>query len=165
MRARTTRGLAALLIATSGLVLGVANPAQAWEGPGYDVKVVHVSSRATDQVNWNQVLWTCSGTPGVVCSLSETRSATRTISVDFNVTRAFVASKIGISSSTTQSIGVSCTSTLTSTKRTLRAYPRGTRITYRIEKKYYDGNGRYIGSDWSGTLTAFNPSGFHCVQS
>lgn len=158
------RGLAATLVAASGLVLGAANPAQAWEGPGHEVNVVHVSSRKSGHVG-SQILATCSGQAGMGCSITTTKAATRSISLDLGFSRSFVASKIGISSSSTQSIAVTCSATLTKTKKTLTARPSGTLITYKLEKKYYDNRGRYIGSSWSGNLTAFNPIGASCSLS
>ena len=89
-------------------------------GPRHEVNVVHVSSRKSGHVG-SQILATCSGQASMGCSITTTKAATRSISLDLGFSRSFVASKIGISSSSTQPIAVTCSATLTKTKKTLTA--------------------------------------------
>lgn len=147
---RSMRRLLATLLSAVLLVAGstlVAPSASAWTT--YDVKVI---SRATNIVNMNDMIAQCSGTPGTVCKINRSVSATRTISLSLGASRSVVAGELNISSAESRTVGVSCSATITSNRPVLRAYPLGTQIFYKITKNQ---NGK---KTTSGTLMAFVPN-------
>lgn len=146
-------GLRSLVTMASAIavVLGgvaVAAPASAWTT--YEVTEI---SRSTGQVNMNDMLASCSGTPGFVCRIERSLSATRRIDVTLGIGRGLVAGELNISSADTRTVGVSCSATITSNRPVLRAYPTGTQIFYKVTRNQ---NGT---KTTSGTLMAFEPSG------
>ncbi|MFD6179551.1 MULTISPECIES: hypothetical protein [unclassified Isoptericola] len=144
------RSFLAVLTVCAFLLSGVvaAQPASAWTS--YSVKV---TGRSTGIVNMNNMLAMCSGTPGTRCSIEKSVSATRTIGLSLGASRSFVAGELNVSKASTRTVSVSCSAKLTSTRRTLRAYPIGTQVFYKITKNV---NGK---KTTSGTLAAFVPSG------
>lgn len=107
---------------------------------------------------------TCSAGVGGTCTLSRTVSATRTINLSLNVSRAFVAGKLGWSSASSTSVTASCTSPkFTSSRQIYRGYVQGTRKTYTITRKIYI-DGKLSSTTTSGTLIGFNPTGVACVM-
>lgn len=124
-------------------------------GPIVDVYQVVNKTSTTGYVNYAQKLTYCqSGTAGVSCTISSTYSATRTIGVSLGWTRAGVAAGLSISSASSVSVSVACTSPPLAAGQKFVAYPIGTRYSYRI---YHYGT--YITPTYSGYLTAFNPNG------
>lgn len=115
-------------------------------------KVTEIS-RSGGMVNMNNMLAQCSGTPGFVCVIERSISATREISLSLGVSRGTVAGALNISSATTRTVAVSCKATITSNRPVLKAYPMGTQIFYKVTRNQ---NGD---KKTSGTLMAFVPDG------
>lgn len=144
-------GLRSLVTMASAIavVLGgvaVAAPASAWT----TYKVTEIS-RSTGLVNMNDMIASCSGTPGTVCRIERSVSAERRIDLTLGVSRGFVAGELNISSAKTRTVSVSCSATITSNRPELRAYPTGTQIFYKVTRNQ---NGT---KTTSGTKMAFVP--------
>lgn len=109
-------------------------------------------SRYDNITKYDQVLGECrASTPGVTCTIQRSSSSTRTIGIDLGVSRSFVAAKLGISSSSTTTVSVSCTSPPLSAGQVFRAHPVGTSIWYRVQRA------SWIGTQTSWWLNAFDP--------
>lgn len=101
----------------------------------YSVQYVTKSSRI---VNYSNELARCvAGSPGVSCVISRTVAATNNFGVDLGVTVPFVAGKLGVSSSSTTSVSVSCASPPLAAGRHFSAYPVGTQWGYRVLRSEY----------------------------
>ena len=92
-------------------------------------------------------------TSGQTCTISRTFDVTRSIGVSLGMTRAAVAASLSISSASSVSVGVSCTSPTMKVGQKYEAYPVGTRYTYKIKRW-----GTNQPATTSGTLSAFNPN-------
>jgi len=152
---RSRRTLVAMIavgmVSAIASVLGtVATAAPASAITTYKVTEI---SRSAGMVNMNNMLAQCSGTPGFVCVIERSLSATREISLSLGVSRGTVAGALNISSATTRTVAVSCKATITSSRPVLKAYPMGTQIFYKVTRTQ---NGA---KKTSGTLMAFVPSG------
>lgn len=140
----------ATMASAVAVVLGgvsVAAPASAWT----TYKVTEIS-RSTGRVNMNDMLASCSGTPGTVCRIERSVSAERRIDLALGVSRGFVAGELNISKASTRTVSVSCSATITSNRPVLRAYPLGTQIFYKVTRNQ---NGT---KTTSGTKMAFVPN-------
>ena len=103
-------GCAAVLTAATGIVVAAPAFAANYSSPYYYTNLVNKTS-TSNYVNRSNRLALCNvATSGTTCTISSGKTATRTIDLSFNATRAGVAGTLGISSSTTQTISVSCTS-------------------------------------------------------
>ena len=94
-------------------------------------------------------------TAGITCTISQSTNATRSISLSLGITRGTVASGLGISASSDVGTSVSCTSPALSAGQSFRAYPLGTRFSYKAQKKTIVGP--QTTTEVSGTLYAFDP--------
>lgn len=119
-------------------------------GPAYTVKT-------------STTYYTCDGNTGDVCTYSQSTAVTRTIQTDLTMTRAWVASKIGISSASTYSwtggINVKITS---ETKDLVKFHPAGNKYGYVIIRRYQKPGinpPQYTVVATSPTKYAFNPTG------
>jgi hypothetical protein len=124
-----------------------AAPAAAWTT--YEVTETH---RSHGVVNMNDMLASCSGTPGTTCTIRQSEQAERVISLSLGASRSVVAGELNISRATSRTVAVSCSATITSNRRVLRAYPTGTQIFYKITRNH---NGT---KTTSGTMMAFEPN-------
>lgn len=117
-------------------------------------------------VNKNQLLGKCTvGKGGGKCTVTVVSSSTRTVDVSLSISRETVAGKLGISSSKTVSNSVSCQSNNLKDGESWKAYPMGTRYSYRLEKLTMVLGQANI-KDTSGTLYAFDPrpSDIYCTK-
>jgi len=110
---------------------------------------------------------TCSAPVGDSCTISYSTDLTRTMDLSLGLTRGTVGGTLGISSSTTQGVSVSCNVTIQRSGQYGRAVPRGTTYKYIAIKQrafapYRDQDYREI--QRSGTLSAFNPTGLACLR-
>lgn len=162
------KSVAVTLSVVMALTLGSVSSASASDGnagrPGillwHHEELVNVSS-ISDITNYGQSLGGCvAGSPGITCSISVAKSATRSISLALSVTRGFVAGPLGISSEASVSVSVSCSSPPLAVGQSFSAYPRGNRYYYRIHVTQ-----NYAPTDQlSASLTAFSPNGrYYCV--
>lgn len=121
-----------------------------------------VDKTVTGNKKGNEVGRCVAGSSKMNCSISRGKSATRSIQVDFGLTRGKVAGQLGISSSHSVTVEVGCSRTIKK-GQALVAYSVGRQFRYRIEsgvasvvpsKKTY--------SKW---LSAFDPdkNGLYCV--
>ena len=155
---RSISRLAAVTALVAASILGGGVAANAAPPAGYIVQysVINKSTLSTNYTNLSNELARCNAaSAGITCSISKTTSASRSISLSLGITRAAVASGLGISADTSQSIGVSCTSPALQAGQSLRAYPVGTRYSYQVQKRTYIGASVTVEN--SGTLYAFNP--------
>lgn len=131
----------------------------------FEVSVVDksVTRGVTD---YGQALASC-GTPSrtVTCGISETKSATRTIGVSAGVSRGFVAGKLGISSSTTVSMRISCEGKPTSTHPYIKAYVVNDVWSYTVRTKKYDYFSGELVSTTNSKQWAYDPKGIYCGRS
>lgn len=97
------------------------------------------------------------GKSGVTCRIDITTSATRTVGLALGATRGWASGQLSISSAKTQSTAVSCTSPKLKKGQVFRAYPRGTRYSYTIQKWLVTTTGYVYVLGKSKTLYAFNP--------
>ncbi|GAA3637511.1 hypothetical protein GCM10022200_21060 [Microbacterium awajiense] len=152
---------AALGIAAGvGLVLGMTTPASALVD--YSYRVVN-ASKSTYYTNFGQVVGSCKAlTTGTTCTISKGKTATRTIGTSLGYTRSGVAASLNMSSASSVTISVSCTSPVLKAGQTFYAYPVGDRWSYRIKKDTiysYTNTGTIYKTttEYSNYLTAFNP--------
>lgn len=140
----------ATMASAVAVVLGgvaVAAPAAAWTT--YEVTEI---SRSSGIVNMNDMIASCSGTPGTVCRIQRSVTAERRIDLTLGVSRGVVAAELNISKASSRTVSVSCSATITSNRPELRAYPLGTQIFYKVTRNQ---NGTRTAS---GTKMAFVPS-------
>lgn len=123
----------------------------------YSTRVVRISKYG-NQVNFNNVLGKVYLPVGQTATISAGKSATRTIQVSLGYSRGGVAASLGISSSSTVTITVSCAVKVRAGRKYVAAFPVGDQIFYRIEEYWTDRDTRkqYVTKS-SGTLMAFNP--------
>ncbi|MFE7846695.1 hypothetical protein ACFUTX_16035 [Microbacterium sp. NPDC057407] len=115
--------------------------------------------------NMGQMIGSCKvGTKGSTCSISTGKTATRSVSLAYGMTRGAVTASLGIDAATSVSVGTSCSSPPLPAGRIYRAYPIGEKWQYKIQKITYVGIG-LSKTQKTGWLTAFNPSRTHiyCV--
>ncbi|MFD6179550.1 MULTISPECIES: hypothetical protein [unclassified Isoptericola] len=145
------------------MALLLVMPTTAASAQDYRFVVSVVNKSVTREVtSYGQVLATC-GTPSraVTCKINKTRSATRTIGVSSGVSTTFVAGKLGISSSKTVSIAISCSRKTTAKYPYLKAYVVNDVWSYTVRTKKYDAVGRLVKTENS-KQRAYNPVGVHC---
>lgn len=141
------------------LVAGIAVPASA--DSAVQTWVIN-KSKASSVINYSQTMATCRvGSNGSTCTISRGKSATRTITATLGMSRAGVASSLGISSASAVTVSTSCTSPKMRAGQTWSAYPVGDRWSYRIHKRTsrFSNQGRPLSetNEYSGYLSAFNP--------
>lgn len=120
-------------------------------------KVVDQTS-TSKYVDRSREIARCSvATAGLSCSINKTSSATRTIDLALGISRASVASTLGISESNTVSVSVTCSSGALKKGQSLVANSMGTRYKYKVSKMVAR-SGVILSSETSGWLYAFNPS-------
>lgn len=168
---RTGIGFRAL-VATVGAALVVpvliAQPAAAAVDPSapvwYEVDVIGVT-RTSNVVRYDQRIGTCgSGAFAMTCTVSASRSATRTIGTAFGISVAGVAATLGISSSSTVTIATTCSGTTRPpTYPYIGGYAEGTVLNYTVRQRTYN-YGRLAQTKTS-TQSAFNPTGIRCSLS
>lgn len=165
-----SRGIAAgmlgLLMAASAFV-PTAAAAQNTPSDVYRFEVSVVDKSVNRGVtSFGQVLATC-GTPSrtVACEISETRSATRTIGVSVGTSRTFVAGKLGISSSRTVSLRISCERRTTDAHPYLKAYVVNDIWSYTVRTKKYDYYTGKLVQTINSKQRAYDPKGVHCSLS
>ena len=155
----------AAIVLLSALPIGAAQSAQAIPGGAVTVyKVVSKSLLSSNYTNYSNELARCNAaTSGVTCSISQSVSATRTIGLDLGASRGVIATGLSISSASSTSISVTCNSPAMSAGQSFRAYPVGSRYSYKIQKRAVaPGSDTLLAT--SGTLYAFDPrtSGVTC---
>jgi hypothetical protein len=130
----------------------VIRSAQVWTS--YHV----VNHTKTSNVVGTQIIGDCTvARNGGTCTITSGKTATRTIQLAFNVTRSAVASSLQISSSTSATISVACTSPPMNAGESWRAKPKGTKHFYKVREQTW-AEDVVIASRTSAQLTAFNPS-------
>lgn len=90
---------------------------------------------------------------GITCTIATTTTATRTIGTALTMTTGWVASQLGISSSSGVSTTISC-SRLMAAGQSLVAFPMGTYYQYKIAKTVAP----LGGTTYSGPLQSFDPT-------
>lgn len=167
---RIAAGALGLLLVSSALApIAAAAPVTEGNAPNADYRyVVSVVDKSVTRgvTDYGQVLATC-GTPSrtVTCGINRTESATRTIGVSAGVSRGFVAGKLGISSSRTVSLAISCERKTTSTYPYLAAYVVNDVWSYTVRTKKYDYHTGKLVSTINSKQWAYNPKGIHCALS
>lgn len=139
-------------------VLAVASPANAAPGglPSTTTVVNKVAHK--NYINKSQVLGECrTVTAGQTCSFANATSSTRTVQVALGVSKGFVTGSLNISSATTVSVTVSCTSGVMKAGQRYRAWPIGTRYDYRIKRAWNSVLFPNKPAEYSKVLHAFNP--------
>jgi hypothetical protein len=119
--------------------------------------VVNISR--TYHVRGSQEIGRCgTATNGMTCSITRTRSATRTIQSSFGLTRGTVAAGLSITAATSVQVSVSCSHKINA-NQVLVGYPIGTKYRYRIQKhvRTFTGISTSIHNSYSRYLTAFSP--------
>lgn len=85
-----------------------------------------------------QILGRCLiGTRGGTCTISKGKTATRTIEIGGGVTRGMVAGSLGISTATSTTVEVGCTSPALDPGDYWTARPFGTKYVYDVRKSKY----------------------------
>ena len=128
-------------------------------GPEVSRAVVNLSRISTSYVNYAETIGTCHViSAGVTCQISQSSTSTRTVQLALGASRGFVTGKIGISSATSVSVQISCTSPPMQPGQVFRARPYGERYRYKIWRYQYGS------STTSGWLYTFNPyqNAFSC---
>ncbi|MEV0161884.1 hypothetical protein B0I32_121259 [Nonomuraea fuscirosea] len=154
------------------LVAGVcAAPAASADpiGPTYTyVYSLKVTSTHTAAVKRSPVLATCSPGKGGTCSISKSRSVTRSIDLGLGASRGFVAGQLGWSKSASVTVTAQCTSPpATKSSQVYRAYAQGIKKRYTITKKTYSHFSSKPKLEKIQTTggEAFNPKGVSCSLS
>ncbi|MFT0847391.1 hypothetical protein VR010_06505 [Actinomycetaceae bacterium L2_0104] len=93
---------------------------------------------------------------GTRCQISVGKQVTRSINVSLGATRGLVASQLGISSASSTTTTVSCTSPSLKAGQYFRGYAMGDRYKYQVVRKSKS-HGIVIKTDTSGWLYAFDP--------
>jgi hypothetical protein len=158
---------AAIAICSALCISLTALPAHAEGAPSRDAKTIPVvvydrhtvqnKVKTTNYTNKSQVLGDCMVVrAGSTCAIMKQSSASRSVGVALGASRSFVSSSLSISSGTSESVGIQCTSPPLPKNARFRAWPRGDRFTYKIKKERVV-SGAVATSSTSGTLTTFNP--------
>lgn len=160
-------------LAVLAFIGGAAVPAQAVDGAAGDATVgplqVEMASTAyidqmlnkrlisSNYINRGSLVGACTVTvSGGSCTIAQTTSVARSIQLDLGITRSWVAGKLGVSATSTQTTSVTCNSPVMRAGQTWKAWPRGTRYSYVLRRQTLH-SGQYISTKTSGTLYAFNP--------
>jgi len=111
-------------------------------------------SRQYNHIGYNKRITYCGvGSAGATCTLSLTTTVSRDIQLGMNLSRATVAASLSISSTTSRSVTVACTSPPMQPGQIWSAYPYGTRLTYRIVTR------TTASASYTNWLYAFDPTG------
>lgn len=152
--------------APAGMHLVNGDSAETMGAPFKTYKMKNKKKVSSNYVNKGQVLAKCQSSGGH-CAIDSTKSATRTIGLSLGASRKWAASQLSISSAKSTSLSITCTSPRLKKNQTWKAYPLGTRWSYKIQSQLY-GSDNY-GRSWpvgkpttSGTRYAFNPTGISC---
>ena len=88
-------------------------------------------------------------------------SATRTVQLALGASRDNISAQLSLSSATTQSVTVGCTSPAMTAGTVWTAWPRGNLWQHRINKRVHEkgSDGMDYGGETSGPLKAFDPRG------
>jgi hypothetical protein len=167
---RQVRRIAGLvLVALAGLLLSLlATPAQAQSSAPqrpaptyYNTKYSMLyHTKRTDYVDRTHRLGSCEN-PGHTCTITVTKSSTRTFGLSLGVTKGFVAGELNVSTASTVSVSNAC-SAKTPRGYYLNAYPRGSLHQYKIKRVVTAVYSPYraaptAGTTISGYLHTFNP--------
>jgi hypothetical protein len=164
-RARLVASAIALTAALGGGL--VVAPVSAAEAPAsgtksipvivYDRYTVINKANTSNYTNKTQTLGDCLVTrAGSRCSILNQTSASRSVGVALGATRGVVSTSLNISSGSSESVSVQCTSPALPKNARYRAWPRGDRFTYRVKKERIVSNA-VATTTTSGTLSTFNP--------
>lgn len=153
--------LAGVALVAAMTLLGGVGAASAADDPipgtnatGGSVSSVVDISRQYNFIGYSKRITYCGvGTAGATCTLSISTTVSRDIQVGATLSRGTVAASLSISSSSSRSVTVACTSPPMQAGQIWSAYPYGTRLTYRIVTRT-TGSATYTG--W---LYAFDPTG------
>ena len=151
--------VAALMVAlATAPAMAAGPPPDSPNATGGSVSSVVDISRQYNAIGYSKRITYCGvGTANATCTLSQNASVTRDIQVSASFSRDGIAGALGISSSSSVGVSVSCTSPALQPGQIWSAYPYGTRLSYRVVT-------RTTGSvTYSGWLSAFDPTGgIHC---
>ena len=121
-------------------------------GPTSYYEVNDKKTVSTDYTNKSNVIASCKvASNNVTCSISHSEAASVSVQLALNVSRGTVTSGLNITSNSTVTTTVSCTSPKMTTGQVFDAWPRGTRYSYTVTH-FQPGN-----TQTSGTLYAFVP--------
>jgi hypothetical protein len=154
----STLALAAVVLPTSsGAFAAVPSKTPPHGYTSYEV--INKKTLSTDWDDKSQELGRCKSNGGT-CSIQRGETATRTIGLSLGVSRSVVAGSLNISASTAVTTTVGCTSPKLKKGQVWKAWPNGTRYSYKVKKTVNQpaGSGkRKITTTTSGTLYAFSP--------
>lgn len=120
--------------------------------------VINKKTLNANYTNFDQQLGSCTQGKGTGdCAIQVTISSTRTVGLSLGVPRSTITAGLNISNATSVSNSTSCTSGTLKTGQSWKAYPKGTRYSYQIQKLTFAG-GQMNRKETSGTLYAFDPS-------
>jgi hypothetical protein len=149
----------ALVFVGALLLTGGAAPPQERQFPPPMVTTVTVIDKKV-QRNYvhPRVIADCSVTSGTGrCVISKGYTATREVQVAFGLGRSWVTGQLGIQNSTSVTLEIGCTSEVLTAGQTWKARSKGTKYTYKIQRKIVVA-GRVLKTEVSKPLTAFSPS-------
>lgn len=121
----------------------------------YSVTDKKTTSGYTD---YSQRLGNCKAIrSGTTCTISVSKAATRTVGLALGASRSTITAGLNISSASTVSMSVPCSSPRLRAGQTYRAWPMGNRYSYRVWKTYSNTAG-VVTVTKSTTQYAFSPA-------
>lgn len=124
-------------------------------------KVISKTTLSTKYTDKSRQVSRCTVlTAGATCSITQGKSASRTIQTALGASRAFVAADLSISVDNTVSLSAQCNSPALKAGQSWVAWAQGTRYQYKIQTTELVGGKPVPGSSpkTSGWLYAFNPN-------
>jgi hypothetical protein len=151
---RLLAGSAALAVA-GGLALAGASAAEATTVVTQNY--VLSKTKTANYTQTGQTIGRCSvTTSGATCTISNGKTATRTIGVALSATRSFVAGQLSISSASTVTTTTACASPKLKSGQSWVAHPQGNLWKYKV-RSVTSVDGRLTYDQTSGALSAFDP--------
>lgn len=157
------------LDATLPTIASRALPADAARSchPGYACTYYEVISvtKTDSYVDLAKPIASCTvGTSGATCAIGKGKSVARTVGVQLGVSSLFVSASLHISTETSESTTVTCTSPALRAGQSWLAYGQGVKFTYKV-KKWMVINGMPSIPQTSSETHAFDPEGdsIYCV--
>ena len=113
-------------------------------------------SKKTDVTDFSHRLGVCKAeSNGTKCNISKGKTSTRSIDTSFGLSKGWVAGKLNISSSSSVTVTVGCSTVTLKKGQKLEAFPVGSKHKYKIRKR--SDNNKRITYDTSGWRYTYNP--------
>jgi hypothetical protein len=166
---KITVGAAVGAVAIVGLVVGGGVPAAAAQGgpppPHYTYSLIQ-RVKHINHVRKSQILARCAATTsGSSCSIITTKASQRTWGLALGASKGYISGVFNYSNSTTETVGINCTSPKMKKGQVYYAWPLGSYYDYKVRRtELYGPYNDVIAVKTSGIEHSFNPysSGVAC---